>query len=100
MADEVVVGGGFNPKGAHNIIEPLALRKPVITGPHTGTIEYPFVEAQAAGVAQSVADADALAAALIGGFQPDAQVIDAFFAAHSGGTAKTLAALPGLLARS
>lgn len=100
MADQVIVGGGFNPKGAHNIIEPLALRKPVITGPHTGTIEYPFAEAQTAGVAISVADAAALSAALINGFQPEAQAIDAFFAAHSGGTAKTLAALPDLMARA
>lgn len=99
MADLVIVGGGFNPKGAHNIIEPLALRKPVLTGPHVGTIEYPFTEAEAAGVARSVADAPELAQALIGGFAPDPAAIDAFFAAHAGGTAKTLAALPALLAK-
>ena len=99
MADQVIVGGGFNPKGAHNIIEPLALRKPVLTGPHTGTIEYPFAEAEAAGVALSVPDAEALGRALIGGFHPDASQIEAFFEAHAGATQKTLQAIPRLLAQ-
>jgi len=97
MADQVIVGGGFNPKGAHNIIEPLALRKPVLTGPHIDTIEYPMTEALAAGVAQSVADAAALAAALIANHPVTDAQIDAFFDAHAGATARTLAALPDLL---
>ena len=49
-ADAVVVGGGFVEKGAHNVIEPLALGKRVVTGPHIWTIEYPGVEAKEAGV--------------------------------------------------
>lgn len=97
MADQVIVGGGFNPKGAHNIIEPLALKKPILTGPHIGTIEYPFVEAEAAGVAQSVPDAAALAQALLLPVSSDPAQIDAFFAAHSGATEKTLTALDHLL---
>jgi len=97
MADQVIVGGGFNPKGAHNIIEPLALRKPVLTGPHTDTIEYPMTEALAAGVAQSLSDAAALAAALIDNHPVTDARIDAFFSAHAGATARTLAALPDLL---
>jgi 3-deoxy-D-manno-octulosonic-acid transferase len=99
MADQVVVGGGFNPKGAHNIIEPLALKKPILTGPHVGTIEYPFVEAEAAGVAVSVPDAEALGEALIAPPTSDPKQIDMFFTAHSGATAKTLAALDDLLNR-
>ena len=98
MADQVIVGGGFNPKGAHNIIEPLALRKPVLTGPHIDTIEYPMTEAVAAGVAQSLPDAAALAAALIANTPVSDAQIDAFFSAHAGATARTLAALPDLLA--
>ncbi|MFC2968684.1 3-deoxy-D-manno-octulosonic acid transferase [Acidimangrovimonas pyrenivorans] len=98
MADIVVVGGGFTPHGAHNIIEPLALCKPVITGPEIGTIEYPFVEAEAAGVARRVADAEELAAALGTAEAPDRAGIEAFFKAHSGGVARFLAALPGALA--
>ncbi len=97
MGDQVIVGGGFNPKGAHNIIEPLALKKPILVGPHVGTIEYPFAEAEAAGLAQSVADADALARALMSPPQADTKQIDAFFAAHSGATQKTLDALDELL---
>ena len=49
-ADAVIVGGGFVEKGAHNVIEPLSLGKPVLTGPHVWTIEFPGVEAEAAGV--------------------------------------------------
>ena len=64
MADRVVVGGGFTQRGAHNIIEALAMGKTVVTGPVTWPIEYPFQEAKAAGLAQSVPDAEGLAAAL------------------------------------
>ncbi|MEC8197200.1 MAG: glycosyltransferase N-terminal domain-containing protein, partial [Pseudomonadota bacterium] len=97
MADKSVVGGGFVPAGAHNIIEPLALKKPVITGPETWTIEYPFLEAEAAGVACSAANADELAELLAGAFTPSAQEIECFFSAHAGGTAKLMAALPAAL---
>ncbi|WP_050526300.1 3-deoxy-D-manno-octulosonic acid transferase [Pseudorhodobacter aquimaris] len=98
MADRVVVGGGFNPKGAHNIIEPLALKKPVLVGPETWTIEYPFTEAEAAGVARSVPDFEALAQALIARDDPTPAQIDAFFAAHAGATARTLAGIAALRA--
>ena len=100
MADLVVVGGGFTPAGAHNIIEPLAMGKPVLTGPVTWPIEYPFAEAEAAGVARSVPDATGLEQALISGFEPDPAQIAAFFAAHAGGAERTLAALPEVLARA
>ncbi|MGO4908942.1 3-deoxy-D-manno-octulosonic acid transferase [Pseudorhodobacter sp. W20_MBD10_FR17] len=96
MGTRVVVGGGFNAKGAHNIIEPLALKKPVLVGPETFTIEYPFVEAEAAGVAKSVPDATALAAALIARDDPTPAQIDAFFAAHAGATQRTLAGIAKL----
>jgi len=92
------VGGGFNPKGAHNISEALVLGKSVLTGPHTHTIEYPFAEAAAAGVALSVPDAEALAAALLADRRPDAGQIAGFVAAHTKATEKTLAAIPRLLA--
>jgi len=93
LADRVIVGGGFHPHGAHNIIEPLALQKPVITGPTTYTIEYPFTEAEAAGVVKSAQDADEMVALLTG---PDWTTPDAtatFFAAHSGAAEKTAKAL-------
>lgn len=97
MATRVVVGGGFSPKGAHNIIEPLALKKPVLVGPETFTIEYPFVEAEAAGVARSVPDADGLATALIARKDPTPAQIEAFFAAHAGATQRTLAGISRLM---
>lgn len=98
MADKSVVGGGFVPAGAHNIIEPLALKKPVITGPETWTIEYPFAEAAAAGVACAKADATALTRALSGEFAPSEAAIDTFFENHAGGTQKMMHALPIALA--
>jgi 3-deoxy-D-manno-octulosonic-acid transferase len=93
LADRVVTGGGFTPHGAHNIIEPLALKRPVIVGPEVHTIEYPAVEAIAAGVCLRVDTPEALTAALTNWPGPTPQSIDAFFAAHSGATEKTLAAL-------
>ena len=101
MADRVVTGGGFTPHGAHNIIEPLALGRPVIVGPEIHTIEYPAVEAIAAGVCFHAKTLEDLARALTPeGWQgPDPQAIQAFLAAHSGATAKTMAAIAPLLTR-
>ena len=53
---------------------------------------------EAAGVARAVPDAAALAAALIANAGTDPARIAAFTAAHSDATAKTLAAIPQLLA--
>lgn len=99
MADRVVVGGGFTPKGAHNIIEPLALGKPVLTGPVTWPIEYPMEEAKAAGVAIAAQDAADLARRLAGADWTTPGDIAAFFAAHSGAARKTLAALDAFTRR-
>lgn len=93
LADLVVTGGGFTPKGAHNIIEPLALRRPVIVGPEVHTIEYPATEAMEAGVCLRVETPEALADALEGWAGPTPDAIDDFFAEHAGATARTLAAL-------
>jgi 3-deoxy-D-manno-octulosonic-acid transferase len=98
MADRVVVGGGFTPAGAHNIIEPLVMGRPVVTGPVTWPIEYPFAEAAAAGLARSVPDAPGLVAALRGDLPPPGAAA-AFVAAHSGAAARTLAALDALTSR-
>ncbi len=86
MADRVVVGGGFRAKGSHTISEPLALAKPVMTGPLIQTIEYPAVEAIAAGVCRRLPDDAALEAALGPDAPPDPPEdrIRAFFAQHSG----------------
>jgi 3-deoxy-D-manno-octulosonic-acid transferase len=89
----VVTGGGFTPHGAHNIIEPLALKRPVIVGPEIHTIEYPAVEAITAGVCLRVETPAALTQALTDWPGPGTEAIQAFFTAHSGATQKTLVAL-------
>ena len=92
LSDFAVVGGGFNPRGSHNIIEPLALGKPVILGPEIWTIEYPAAEAIAAGVARQVSPEN-LVQALSEPHLPAPEKIEAFLAAHSGAVEKTLRAL-------
>jgi 3-deoxy-D-manno-octulosonic-acid transferase len=93
LSDAVVTGGGFTPKGAHNIIEPLALKRPVIVGPAVHTIEYPATEAIEAGVCLRVETPAALAEALEGWTGPGPDRIDDFFEDHAGATARTIAAL-------
>ncbi len=104
----VVVGASFVPLGSHNIIEPLALKKPVIVGHSVWGIEYPGVEALAAGVLQQCANEEALVeklltyctdsidtpaspSALTTSFSP--ATCDAFYAEHAGSTHKHLAVL-------
>jgi 3-deoxy-D-manno-octulosonic-acid transferase len=99
MSDLVVVGGGFMPKGSHNIIEPLALGKPVIVGPETWTIEYPAEEAIAAGVCRRVAPGDLAAALAPARSSPRPRQSAPFSTTTPARWRKTLDAIPRLLAR-
>jgi 3-deoxy-D-manno-octulosonic-acid transferase len=65
----------------------------VIVGPEIHTIEYPAVEAIAAGVCLQVGTPEALALAMTDWPGPAPEAIEAFFTAHAGATARTLAAL-------
>ncbi len=98
LCDRAIVGGGFVTKGAHNIIEPLALRKPVIVGPHIWTIEYPAQEAIAAGVCHHVMTEAELLDAVQAPVAVSDDQIAGFYADHAGAVARTLTALPRALA--
>ena len=87
-ADAVSVGGGFTEKGAHNVIEPLAVGRPVATGPEIWPIEYPGVEAEEAGLLSTVADGDELAEALLGLAEATMPGAEAFHAANSGASGR------------
>jgi len=99
LSQLVVVGGSFVPTGAHNIIEPLALKKPVMVGPSIWGIEYPGVEALACGVLQQHMTIPSLTTAileLLTNPQAYAQAIagaDKFYQEHAGSTKKHLAVL-------
>lgn len=97
LCDRAIIGGGFVKKGAHNIIEPLALKKPVIVGPHIWTIEYPATEAIAAGVCQNVLTPDDLLAAVKSPVAVTQDQITAFYDEHAGGVDRTLAVIPEAL---
>jgi 3-deoxy-D-manno-octulosonic-acid transferase len=98
MADRVIVGGGFVPKGAHNISEAFALSKPVWVGAHIWTIEYPAQEALAAGVLQILPnDPSQIAAAITTGPAASEEEVRAFFAEHTGALDKTIAAFDALI---
>lgn len=99
LSQVVVVGASFVPMGAHNIIEPLALKKPVMVGHSIWGIEYPGVEALAAGVLQQHMTIPSLSQALVHlltDAQAYAQAIagaEAFYAEHGGATDKHMAVL-------
>lgn len=64
LADSAFVGGSLVANGGHNLLEPAALAKPVISGPHL----FNFLEIAAmlreAGALQEVDDAEGLAVAV------------------------------------
>lgn len=94
--DVVLMGGSFLPYGAHSLIEPCALGRPVIIGPST----YNFAEAAdaaiAAGAALRVSDlAEAVPLALLlaadaGRCQRMGAAGAAFTAAHRGATRRVM----------
>jgi 3-deoxy-D-manno-octulosonic-acid transferase len=63
-ADVVFVGGSLVPLGGQNLIEPIALARPTLIGPHTFNFAEATANALAAGAALRVDDADALIAAV------------------------------------
>ena len=64
VADSAFVGGSLVPNGGHNVLEPAALGKPVLSGPHL----FNFLEIAAllreAGALEEVDDAPGLAVAV------------------------------------
>ncbi|WP_307987270.1 lipid IV(A) 3-deoxy-D-manno-octulosonic acid transferase [uncultured Pseudomonas sp.] len=64
LADTAFVGGSLVPNGGHNLLEPAALAKPVLSGPHL----FNFLEISAmlrdAGALEEVGDAQGLALAV------------------------------------
>jgi 3-deoxy-D-manno-octulosonic-acid transferase len=64
LADSAFVGGSLVANGGHNLLEPAALAKPVLSGPHL----FNFLEIAAllrdAGALQEVDDAEGLALAV------------------------------------
>lgn len=99
LCDLVFVGATLSPMGGHNIIEPLALNKPVVTGPSIHGILFPALEAIDQGAMRKYPDEKALAADLIALFsQPDllgafTARTGGFNARHVGATARTIETL-------
>ncbi len=69
-ADVVFIGGSLLPLGGQNLIEPIALGRPTLVGPHMFNFADATDKARAAGAALEVADAGALVEA-VGGLLGD-----------------------------
>lgn len=61
IADVVVIGGGFDSLGGQNLIQPLALHKPVIHGPNMFNFREAANASVAAGASIICEDADSVA---------------------------------------
>jgi 3-deoxy-D-manno-octulosonic-acid transferase len=89
-ADVVFIGGSLLPLGGQNLIEPIALGRPTLVGPHMFNFADATDKARAAGAALEVADAGALVEAvggLLGRSERRAAMGNAaleFHAAHRG----------------
>lgn len=61
LADIAFVGGSLVPNGGHNLLEPAALGKPVLSGPHLFNFLEISAQLRAAGALREVQDAVQLA---------------------------------------
>lgn len=103
MADLVFVGASLGQLGGHNIMEPMALGKPVVMGPSTWGIAFDAEPAARAGAFESLPDPAALEAR-IAALLADPATLDAmaqrasaFAASRTGASARTMAGLENLL---
>ncbi|WP_164512305.1 3-deoxy-D-manno-octulosonic acid transferase [Oceaniglobus ichthyenteri] len=98
-ADLVFVGGSLVNHGGHNIVEPLALCKPVVMGDSIFGITFPAHEAIAAGALRIFPDASALSAEIADLIEnPTAlaamtRCAEGFNDQHKGASRRSLAAL-------
>ena len=61
LADVAFVGGSLVPNGGHNLLEPAALGKPVLSGPHLFNFLEIAAQLREVGALREVADAPSLA---------------------------------------
>jgi 3-deoxy-D-manno-octulosonic-acid transferase len=96
LSQMVVVGASFVPLGSHNVIEPLALKKPVLVGPSVWGIEFPGVEAMKAGVLKQCASVSDLVSELLhlssdpAYYQQITHGCDGFYQLHCGSAQRHL----------
>lgn len=64
LADLALVGGSLVPNGGHNLLEPAALGKPVLSGPHLFNFLEIAAQLRQAGALREVTDTASLADAL------------------------------------
>jgi 3-deoxy-D-manno-octulosonic-acid transferase len=101
-ADVAFVGGSLVPTGGHNPLEPLALGKPTLTGPHVFNFEGLYAELSALGGTTTVTSASALGQAVLEVLtQPEAHalatpVVD-WLRSNQGNTARLLSFAEELL---
>jgi len=65
LADLAFVGGSLIARGGHNLLEPIALEKPVLSGPHVFNFLDIAQRLRNAGALQDVNDAQTLSATLL-----------------------------------
>ncbi len=73
LADLAFVGGSLVPNGGHNLLEPAALGKPVLSGPHLFNFLEIATQLREAGALVEVSDAEALVERLDGLFSDPAR---------------------------
>jgi len=56
-ADVAFVGGSLVPVGGHNLLEPVLARRPVLFGPHTGSVEHVACLLEGCGAGQRLENA-------------------------------------------
>jgi 3-deoxy-D-manno-octulosonic-acid transferase len=64
LADSAFVGGSMVPNGGHNLLEPAALARPVLSGPHLFNFLEIATQLRGAGALQEVEDAEGLSLAV------------------------------------
>jgi len=64
-ADVAFVGGSLVPVGGHNLLEPAALARPVVVGPHTFNFAEVTEDLIKAGAVMRIPDGDALGPAVV-----------------------------------
>jgi len=103
MADIVFVGATLYPMGGHNPIEPLALERPVVTGPSIYGVAFPAFEAIDKGALLSIADEHDLGGALVKYFSDHKLLAQfqsrarGFNEEHHGASERTIAVLAPML---